>query len=74
MRSSYATWMGQAVVLQVSTADLRVPLRGMIVGESSDALRVRIAENWDVDIFKNMILGVQEDACADIAEFVSFAA
>jgi hypothetical protein len=74
MHSSYATWMGQAVVLQVSTADLRVPLRGMIVGESSDALRVRIGENWDVDIFKNMILGVQEDACADIAEFVSFAA
>jgi hypothetical protein len=74
MRSSYSTWMGRAVVLQVSTADLRVPLRGLVVGESSDALRVRIGESWDVDIFKNMILGVQEDACADIAEFVSFAA
>jgi hypothetical protein len=74
MRSSYATWMGRAVVLQVSTADLRVPLRGVIVGESSNALRVRMGESWDIDIFKNMILAVQEDACADIAEFASFAA
>jgi hypothetical protein len=74
MRSSYTKWTGHAVVLQVSTADLRVPLRGVIVGESNDALRFRIGESWDIDIFKNMILAVQEDACADIAAFASFAA
>ena len=28
MPSVYASWVGQAVVLQVATGDLRVPLRG----------------------------------------------
>jgi len=58
MQSAYATWMGQSVVLQVATGDLRVPLRGMIVGESDDALRFRIGEGWDVDIFKGMVLSI----------------
>jgi hypothetical protein len=74
MRSSYKKWTGLAVVLQVSSGDLRVPLRGVIVGESNDALRFRIGEGWDIDIFKNMILSVAEDPNAGIAEFVSFAA
>lgn len=74
MQSAYARWTGQAVVLQVATGDLRVPLRGVIVGESHDALRFRIGEGWDVDIFKNMILSVEEDACANIDAFTMFAA
>jgi hypothetical protein len=74
MQSAYANWIGQAVVLQVATGDLRVPLRGVIVGESHDALRFRIGDGWDVDIFKNMILSVEEDACANIDSFASFAA
>ena len=63
MRDIYARWTGQAVLLQVVTGDLRVPLRGMIVGESDDALRFRVGEGWDVDIYKNMIVAVEEDVC-----------
>ena len=74
MRGAYAKWTGQAVVLQVLTDDLRVPLRGVIVGESDDALRFRISEAWDIDIFKNMILAVHADVNADIPAFASFAA
>ena len=69
MQSAYATWMGQSVVLQVATGDLRVPLRGMIVGESDDALRFRIGEGWDVDIFKGMVLSIEQDACANLDAF-----
>ena len=64
MQGAYARWEGQAVVLQLATGDLRVPLRGIIVGESDDALRFRIGEGWDVDIYKNMILSVEEYACS----------
>jgi hypothetical protein len=64
MHSAYASWVGQAVVLQVATADLRVPLRGIIVGESGDAVRFRIGEGWDIDIFKNMIVAVEQDEWA----------
>jgi hypothetical protein len=61
MMSAYSSWIGQAVVLQVAVSDLKVPLRGTILGESDDAVRFRIGENWDIDIFKNMILAVEED-------------
>jgi hypothetical protein len=47
--------------LQVASGDLRVALRGTIVGETADAIRFRLEQNWDVDIFKNMILAIEED-------------
>jgi len=53
--------MNQSVVLQINAGDLKVPLRGTIVGESNDAVRFRIGEGWDVDIYKAMILAVEED-------------
>ena len=62
MQSAYASWIGHAVVLQIAITDLRVPLRGMIVGETEDALRFRVGENWDIDIYKNMILAIEEDS------------
>ena len=61
MQGAYASWVGQAVVLHVAAADLRVPLRGTVVGESDDAVRFRIGESWDVDIYKTMILAIEED-------------
>jgi len=32
-----------------------VPLRGVIVGESEGAVRFRVGEGWDIDIYKPMI-------------------
>jgi hypothetical protein len=61
MPSVYESWIGQAVVLQVAAGDLRVPLRGVIVGESDGAVRFRIGEGWDIDIYKPMILAVEQD-------------
>ena len=66
MPSVYESWMGQSVVLQVSTGDLRVPLRGVIVGESDGAVRFRIGDGWDIDIYKPMILAVEEDNWSSI--------
>jgi len=66
MQSAYASWVGQAVVLQVAAGDLRVPLRGVIVGESDGAVRFRIGEGWDIDIYKPMILAVEQDNWASI--------
>ena len=66
MKSRYATWLGQLVVLQVEAGEMRVPLRGTIVGETPDALRFRIGEGWDVDIYKTMVLAVEEDLASSI--------
>jgi hypothetical protein len=66
MPSVYASWIGQAVVLQVATGDLRVPLRGTIVGESEEAVQIRVGDTWDIDIYKTMILAVEQDSWASI--------
>ncbi len=61
MASAYSAWLGHTVVLQVSVGESQVPLRGIVVGESEEAVRFRIGEGWDVDIYKAMILAVEED-------------
>jgi hypothetical protein len=61
MLSGYAVWMGQAVVLRVAAGNLRVPLRGRMLSETDEVIRLRIADSWDVDIFKSMVLGVEHD-------------
>ena len=64
MQTGYNIWLGQAVVLQVALGDIQVPLRGKLLKESGDTVRMRIGEGWDVDIYKNMILKVEQDGLA----------
>lgn len=61
MEGGYTVWMGQPVILQVVAGNLRVPLRGRLVSETNDVLRLRIADSWDVDIFKSMVVAVEHD-------------
>jgi hypothetical protein len=62
MDSAYQTWVGQAVVLQVALGDIKVPLRGKLLRDGGETVRMRIGDGWDVDIYKAMILAVEEDA------------
>jgi len=64
MDTAYRVWMGHAVVLQVAVGDIKVPLRGRLLKEAGETVRMRIGEGWDVDIYKTMILAVEEDAMA----------
>jgi len=61
MEGGYAAWMGQPVILRVATGNLRVPLRGRLLSETSEVVRLRIADSWDVDIFKSMVVAVEHD-------------
>jgi hypothetical protein len=61
MEGGYAVWMGQPVVLRVVMGNVRVPLRGRLVSETNDSLRLRIADSWDVDIFKSMVAAVERE-------------
>jgi hypothetical protein len=61
MQTAYETWMNQPVVMQVVAGELKVPLRGVIVGESPEAVKFRVGDGWDVEIYKNMVLAVEED-------------
>jgi hypothetical protein len=61
MVGGYGIWMGQSVILRVVAGNLRVPLRGRLVSETAEVVRLRIADSWDVDIFKSMVLAVEHD-------------
>jgi len=67
MHTAFAAWIGQPVVLQVALGDIKVPLRGKLLREGGDTLRVRIGDGWDVDIYKAMVLAVEEDAMGTVA-------
>jgi hypothetical protein len=67
MQTGYNVWLGQAVVLQVALGDIQVPLRGKLLKEGGDTVRMRVGEGWDIDIYKNMILAVEQDRLALIS-------
>jgi len=59
---AFKSWIGQPVVLQVALGDIKVPLRGKLLKENGETVRIRIGDGWDVDIYKTMILAVEEDS------------
>ena len=61
MDSAYAAWVGLPVVLRVALGDIKVPLRGKMLKDGGDTVRMRI-DGWDIDIYKTMILAVEEDS------------
>jgi hypothetical protein len=64
MIDAFQPWVGQSVVLQVALGDIKVPLRGKLLRDSEETVRMRIGEGWDVDIYKAMILAVEKDGMA----------
>jgi hypothetical protein len=62
MDNAFKAWIGQPVVLQVALGDIKVPLRGKLLKDGDDTVRMRIGDGWDVDIYKVMILAVEEDS------------
>ena len=63
MSKTYSDWLGRQVVLQIEVGESLIPLRGLVVNESHNALRFRVDGGWDVDIYKEMILRVEADNC-----------
>ena len=63
MSKTYSDWLGRQVVLQIEVGESLVPLRGLVVNESNNALRFRVDGGWDVDIYKEMILRVEAANC-----------
>ena len=62
MDSVFEAWIGQSVVLQVALGNIKVPLRGKLLKDGGETVRMRIGDGWDVEIYKAMILAVEEDS------------
>ncbi len=55
---TYTTWMGKPVFLRIAAGETKTTLFCTVIGESDATVRVRIADHWDVDIYKEMVLAV----------------
>ena len=59
---AYSAWVGKPVVLLVVIRQCQVPVPCRIVSESVAEVRVRIHPGWELDVHKELILAVEEDA------------
>lgn len=59
--SAYSAWVGRPIVMLINSGKSQVPLRGELLSESTDALRIRLHGLWDVDIPKEMVAQVADD-------------
>ena len=64
MDNAFKAWIGQPVILQVALGDIKVPLRGKLLKDAGETVRMRIGEGWDIDIYKVMIVAVEQDGMA----------
>ncbi len=64
MDTAYQTWIGESVVLQVALGDIKVPLKGKLLKDGGETIRMRVGDGWDIDIYKTMVLAVEQDATA----------
>jgi hypothetical protein len=60
----YSTWCRKPVVLTVLVRQCPVPMPFIIIGETLGDVRVRIQPGWEMDVRKELILDVEEDAVA----------
>jgi hypothetical protein len=56
---NYSTWLDKPVLLHIATEGFLTALMCMIVSESDATLRIRVADLWDFDIYKEMVLAVE---------------
>ena len=56
----YSAWHGRQVVLRVAIRQCQMPMACRIVGETAIDVRVRVDPGWEMDVQKNLILGVEE--------------
>ena len=60
LSGGYIYWLNKWVVLKVATGKSQTELVCTVIAESNTSLRIRIADTCDVDIYKDMILGVTQ--------------
>ncbi len=63
MDNVFASWIGRSVILRVALGDSKIGVRGMLIKDSPETLKMRVSEGFDIDIYKDMVLAVEEE-CA----------
>jgi hypothetical protein len=60
MESAFESWIGQAVVVQLTLGRIKLSLRGTLLKDRNETLVVRPEVGSDVEIPKTSVLAVEE--------------
>jgi hypothetical protein len=60
MNSAFEYWLGEQVVVQVDLGQIKLPVRGSLLEERADTIMIRISDGTEVEIYKTMVLAVEE--------------
>jgi hypothetical protein len=60
MESAFESWIGQAVVVQLTLGQIKLSLRGTLLKDKSETLLVRPEAGSDVEIPKTKVLAIEE--------------
>ena len=60
MNSAFEYWLGELVVVQVDLGQIKLPVRGSLLEERADTIMIRISDGTEVEIYKAMVLAVEE--------------
>jgi hypothetical protein len=61
MENAFSPWIGRSVILRVALGDSRIGVRGRLIKDGAETLKMRLMEGLDIDIYKEMVLAIEED-------------
>jgi hypothetical protein len=60
MNSAFDFWIGEEVVVKLDLGQIKTSVRGSILEERADTIMLRIFDGTEVEIYKTMVLAVEE--------------
>lgn len=60
MNSAFDFWIGEQVVVKLDLGQIKTSVRGSILEERTDTIMIRIFDGTEVEIYKTMVLAVEE--------------
>jgi hypothetical protein len=62
---AFDEWMGRAVLIVVAIEGFNFTVRGLLLNHGPETLRVRSEGGDDLEIFKAMVLSIEEGRCCN---------
>jgi hypothetical protein len=60
---AFDQWMGRTVLVVVAIEEFNFTVRGVLLNHGSETLVVRSEDGDDLEIFKAMVLSIEEGCC-----------
>jgi hypothetical protein len=60
MNSAFDVWLGEQVVIRLDLGQIKMTVRGSLFEERTDTIMMRTSDGTEVEIYKAMVLAVEE--------------